>query len=114
MLWPWMAAVPPPCAGGKVVNNPSGGSERRVANAILIISQIPVYIDGERQYFGSAPVNYEGRVLVPMRALFEKLGPRLVGPGDPDDKTAYKGAVTVEMSPDTNLAAVNGQQSSSM
>lgn len=97
-------------AGGKVVNNPSGGSERRVANAILIISQIPVYIDGERQYFEVPPVNHEGRVLVPMRALFEKLGAEVNW--DPETRmiTAYKGAVTVEMSPDTNLAAVNGQQ----
>lgn len=97
-------------AGGKVVNSPSGGSERRVANSILIISQIPVYIDGERQYFEVPPVNQEGRVLVPMRALFESLGAEVNWDSQTRMITAFKGAVTVEMSPDTNLATVNDQQ----
>ncbi len=97
-------------AGGKVVNNPSGGSERRVANAILIISQIPVYIDGERQYFEVPPINRNGRVLVPMRALFEKLGAEVNWDPETRTITAHKGAITVEMSPDTNLAMVNGRR----
>jgi len=97
-------------AGGKVVNSPSGGSERRVANSILIISQIPVYIDGQRQYFEVPPVNQNGRVLVPMRALFESLGAEVNWDHETRMITAHKGAVTVEMSPDTNLATVNGQE----
>ena len=97
-------------AGGKVVNSPSGGSERRVANSILIISQIPVYIDGQRQYFEVPPVNQEGRVLVPMRALFESLGAEVGWDHETRMITASKGAITVEMSPDTNLATVNGRR----
>ena len=97
-------------AGGKVVNSPSGGSERRVANSILIISQIPVYIDGERQYFEVPPVNQEGRVLVPMRALFEKLGAEVNWDDQTRTITAFKGATTVQMSPDTNLATINDQE----
>jgi hypothetical protein len=81
-----------------------------VANAVLIISQIPVYIDGQRQYFEVPPVNQEGRVLVPMRALFESLGAEVNWDGQTRMINAFKGAVTVEMSPDTNLATVNGQQ----
>ncbi|MGI6549450.1 MAG: phosphodiester glycosidase family protein [Syntrophomonadales bacterium] len=97
-------------AGGKVVNSPSGGSERRVANSILIISQIPVYIDGERQYFEVPPVNQEGRVLVPMRALFESLGAEVNWDDQTRTITAFKGATTVQMSPDTNLATINDQE----
>jgi len=97
-------------AGEKVVNTPSGGSERKVANAILIISQIPVYIDGERLYFEVPPINQEGRVLVPMRGLFESLGAEVDWDNDTRLITAVKGSTTVELSPDSNRALVNGEE----
>lgn len=97
-------------AGGKVVNSPSGGSERKVANAILVISQIPVYIDGQRLYFEVPPVIQDGRVLVPMRGLFESLGANVTWDDDSRLITAVKGATRVELSPDNNRASVNGQE----
>ncbi|NLB18767.1 MAG: copper amine oxidase, partial [Syntrophomonadaceae bacterium] len=97
-------------AGGKVVNTPSSGSERRIANAILIISQIPVYIDGERLYFEVPPINEKGRVLVPMRGLFEKLGADVDWDNDTRLITAVKGSTRVELSPYSNRALVNGKE----
>ncbi len=96
--------------GNQVVNVPSGGNERNIANAVLIISQIPVYLDGERLYFEVPPIIQEGRVLVPMRALFEKLGANVRWDDEKRTITANSGATTLELSPDNNRALVNGQE----
>ncbi len=97
-------------AGNQVVNSPSGGSERKIANAILVISQIPVFVDGQRLYFEVPPIIQNGRVLVPMRALFESLGAEVKWDNDTRTITAVKGATKVELSPDNNRASVNGQE----
>lgn len=59
---------------GKIVNRPSEGSPRAVNNAILVLSQIKVYLNEERLFFDVPPLLEKGRVLVPFRKIFEALG----------------------------------------
>ncbi|MGE5404654.1 MAG: phosphodiester glycosidase family protein [Candidatus Saccharibacteria bacterium] len=53
-------------ANGSIVNQPCEGKERQVANAILVISQIPVYVNGARHYFTVQPAIIGGRAYLPM------------------------------------------------
>ncbi|WP_031514074.1 phosphodiester glycosidase family protein [Desulfofalx alkaliphila] len=59
---------------GQTVNKPSGGVERPLGNAILVLHQIPVYLDKQRLWFDVPPVLREGRTMVPLRRIFESLG----------------------------------------
>ena len=47
---------------------------RKVADAVVVISQMPVYIDGRRVYFSTPPAVVNGRAMVPLRELLEYLG----------------------------------------
>lgn len=95
-------------AGDSVVNSPSDGKERAVANAIVVVSQIPVFINGKRVYFDRSPVIKEGRVLVPLREMFEMLGASITW--DPVTQTiiATKGNSTVQLTIGVKTALVNG------
>lgn len=59
---------------GQVANRPSETSLRPVNNGLLILSQIPVYLDGRRLFFDAPPLLLEGRVMAPVRGIFEALG----------------------------------------
>lgn len=59
---------------GKIVNKPSDGKERGLSNALLVLYQVPVYINNERLWFDVPPVLDGGRTLVPMRKIFETYG----------------------------------------
>lgn len=59
---------------GRLVSRPSAGQERPVANALVVLRQIPVYVDGWRLPCDVPPLLSQGRVLVPLRAIFQALG----------------------------------------
>lgn len=64
-------------SGGKLVSRPSGNSERVVANALLVLYQIPTYLDGQRVYFDVSPFVDKGRSFAPLRGIFELLGAKV-------------------------------------
>ncbi|MGB9920098.1 MAG: phosphodiester glycosidase family protein [Moorellales bacterium] len=59
---------------GSLVSQPSGTQERPVANALVVLRAIPVYLYGWRLPCDTPPLLAEGRVLVPLRAIFQGLG----------------------------------------
>ncbi|MDN5348079.1 MAG: hypothetical protein PWP65_1643 [Clostridia bacterium] len=61
-------------AQGSVCNRPSDGSERELASALLVFSQVKVFINGERLYFDVPPRFMGDRVFVPFRKIFAALG----------------------------------------
>lgn len=94
---------------GKIVNKPSDGRERRINTAILIISQIPVYLNEQRIYFEVAPINQNGRVLVPMRKLFESLGAEVEWNGETRTVSVERGQTRVELPIGKETARINGK-----
>lgn len=64
-------------ANGAVVNQPCEGKERAVANAILVISQIPVYVNGSRHYFTTQPAIKNGIAYLPMNETVSLLGAKV-------------------------------------
>ncbi|MGE5371230.1 MAG: phosphodiester glycosidase family protein [Solirubrobacterales bacterium] len=60
--------------GGSVLNHPSGGKQRAVANAILVRSQIPVLADGVPYYSDPKPVAVGAQVYLPARAILNHYG----------------------------------------
>lgn len=59
---------------GKVLNKPSAGSERRVANALLVRYGIPVFLNDELLFFDVPAMLDNGRTMVPLRGIFEEVG----------------------------------------
>lgn len=96
--------------GGNIVNTPSDGKERRINTAILVISQIPVYLDNQRIYFEVPPVNQKGRVLVPVRKLFESLGASVEWDDATRTVSAVRGETRVELPIGKKTARVNGKK----
>ncbi|HCJ79576.1 MAG TPA: copper amine oxidase, partial [Desulfotomaculum sp.] len=73
----------------KIVNRPSDGKERKIANAFLILHQVPVYLNEKHLFFDAPPEIEKGRVLVPLRGIFEALQAKV----DWDQSTATVTAV---------------------
>ncbi|GAB6179367.1 hypothetical protein JCM14036_06860 [Desulfotomaculum defluvii] len=94
---------------GKIVNSPSDKKERPLANGLMIIQQMPVYIDYQRLYLDVAPVLENGRTLVPMRKIFERLGADINWNADTKTVTATKGDVQIELTLGKSTAVVNGK-----
>lgn len=61
-------------AGDKIANRPSAGKERSVANALLVISQVPVMLNNERVYFKHPPVVQNGIVYLDSEELLSGFG----------------------------------------
>ena len=53
--------------------------------------EISVYLDGQRLTFDQPPVSMNGRVLVPVRAIFEALGAQVEWYQDTQTVAAQKG-----------------------
>ena len=82
--------------------------------ASVAIAQTPapyvkVFVDGSPVYFDQAPVMANGRVLVPLRGVFERLGATVAW--DPASQTvlAQRGATSVSLRIGSPQAFVNGQ-----
>lgn len=96
----------------KVVNRPSDGGERALANAILVLpDQVPVYLDGKRLFFDVPPLVEKGRTFVPMRGIFEALGAELKWDQESKTVTAVKGSKTISLTINKREAVIDGKVS---
>ena len=68
-----------------------------------------VFYNGEKIKFDQIPVIENGRTLVPLRAIFEKIGAEVEWDGDTQTVTATKGDITVALTIDSTAATKNGE-----
>lgn len=94
---------------GKIVNNPSEKKERPLGNGLMIIQQMPVYIDHQRLYLDVAPVIDQGRTLVPMRKIFEQLGATINWDEATKTVTAVKGDSEIKLTVGKTTVLVKGK-----
>lgn len=73
-------------------------------------SEIKVTIDNKPQYFDVDPQNIDGRVLVPMRTIFESLGTELGWDGSTQTVTGIKGNIKIILKINNKIAIVNDKQ----
>ncbi|HWQ76722.1 MAG TPA: stalk domain-containing protein [Syntrophomonas sp.] len=66
-----------------------------------------VVIDGQQVSFDAAPVIDNGRVLVPLRAIFEQMGARVDWDEDSATAAAVKGDVTVKVTVGSTAPTIN-------
>lgn len=95
---------------GQILNKPSDKKERPLGNGLMIIQQMPVYIDYQRLYLDVPPVIEQGRTLVPMRKIFERLGAEINWDQETKTVTATKGEQVIELTMGKATAAVNGKK----
>jgi len=93
---------------GKLVSRPSDGKERQIANAILVLRQLPVYMDDRRLFFDVPPVMEKGRVLVPMRRIFEAFQAGVNWDEETKTITATKDSNTIVLIAGKQEALING------
>lgn len=94
---------------GRVVNRPADGSERLLPNGLLVLAQIPVYLNGQRLLFDVPPVIENSRTLVPFRKIFAALGAEVQWREETRQVLATGGGVTVELTVGQNTAYINGE-----
>lgn len=75
---------------------------------VLATREIKVIIDGEIQSFDQAPIQKNGTTLVPMRAIFEKLGATIVWNAKDQSVTATKEDTSIYLKIGSKTAKVNG------
>jgi hypothetical protein len=71
---------------------------------------IRVSIDGDRQIYSVDPIQMDGSVLVPMRAIFESLGAELHYDAKTRVITALKGDTRIVLQVGGHVAQVNGKE----
>lgn len=71
-------------------------------------SNLKLTIDGVPVQTDAAPVNVNGRILVPMRAMFEAMGATVQWNPATQTATATKGGTTIQMTIGSTTAYVNG------
>jgi len=69
-----------------------------------------VFYNGEKIKFDQIPVIDNGRTLVPLRAIFEKIGAQVEWDGETQTVTATKDDVTVSLTIDNTQAVKNGEE----
>lgn len=75
---------------------------------VLAADPVPrVVIDGQQVSFDAAPVIDNGRVLVPLRAIFEQMGARVDWDEDSATAAAVKGDVTVKVTVGSTAPTIN-------
>lgn len=70
---------------------------------------VSIYIDGARLSTDQAPVSVQGRVLLPLRAIFEGLGSTVDWNQSTQTVTATKSNTTVVLKMKSRTATINGQ-----
>lgn len=85
------------------------GAEPDISYAAQQSEKITVLIDNQEVSFDQPPIIEDGRTLVPLRIIFEKLGATV--DWDPETRTAIavRGDITVTLQIDSNEMLVNGQ-----
>jgi hypothetical protein len=89
----------------------SGGLSASVPQFIPVNHEpghIEVYIGGEKQTYEQPPVNSNGNVLVPLRAIFESLGATVEWDSTTQTVTATRGDRTVVLTIGSKTAYING------
>ncbi len=95
---------------GEVINQYSGGSQRVVANGIVIRSGIAVFMDEKRIYYDVPPKVQNGRTLVPLRALLEGLGAKVDWIQETQTVVATRADLKLQLPLGSKKALVNGQE----
>jgi len=85
------------------------GSGIEAKALVISFDSIKVIIDGELQQFEQPPVVVNGTTLVPMRAIFERLGAKVEWNQQQRSVKATKGDTTIELKLGSNVAKKNGQ-----
>lgn len=90
--------------------NQSGGLATSVPQFVPINleSKIQVFVEGKMQAYTQAPVNVNGNVMVPFRAIFESLGATVKWDGATQTVTATKEGKTIVLKIGSTTAYVNG------
>lgn len=70
---------------------------------------LTVFYNGEKIAFDQVPIIEEGRTLVPLRAIFEKIGAEVSWDGDTQTVTATKDDITVSLTINNTTATKNGE-----
>ena len=84
------------------------GEEIQFDSLIPDLGKINVIIDGEWQAFKQSPTVMNGSTLVPMRAIFEKLGAEVKWHPENQTISASKGSTTMSLVLNNNKATING------
>lgn len=71
---------------------------------------VTVHLDGKKIYFDQIPVVENGRTLVPLRAIFEKLGATVDWNSETQTVTATKDDTTITLTIDNTRATKNGEE----
>lgn len=69
--------------------------------------EVSILVDGENLSFDAPPQIVQDRVLVPMRAIFEKLGASILWDGDTQTVTADRGGTNISLTIGKETASVN-------
>lgn len=70
---------------------------------------VTVLVDGYAVAFDRPPVVIAGRLLIPLRGVFERLGARVTWLPEPRQVVARRGATTVVLQPGSAIARVDGR-----
>ncbi|NHN34731.1 stalk domain-containing protein [Paenibacillus agricola] len=68
-----------------------------------------VFISGQSQIYEQAPINQNGNMLVPLRAIFEALGATVSWDQNTQTVTATKGTIMIVLTIGSKTATVNGK-----
>lgn len=71
-------------------------------------NNVTVVMDGQIQFFSQPAVIIDGSTMVPMRAIFEKLGAEIKWDGETRTVTATKGNTVIKLTLDRDIAYING------
>jgi hypothetical protein len=81
-----------------------------LVSANEVAKEINVVINGEVQKFDAVPVNVNGSVLVPMRAIFEMLQATITWDGSKQQVTATYGSQTIVLTINSKVAVIDGEE----
>lgn len=82
-------------------------TERQINVKTPGFSDISVKVSGEQIAFDQKPVLYNDRTMVPLRAIFEKLGATVTWDGETKTAIGQRGATTVKITVGSNAMYVN-------
>lgn len=97
---------------GDIANSLSDGRERGISAGLVVLNQIPIFINDKRIYFELTevpPTMDNNRILVPVRKIFEALGAEVSWEGETRTVIATKGKTKVELPIGSTRAKVNGK-----
>lgn len=85
------------------------GGGIKAKELVISFDSIKVVIDGELQQFEQSPIVVKGNTLVPMRAIFERLGAKVDWNQVQRTVTVTKGDTTIVLTIGSSTATKNGQ-----